>query len=305
MKVSIAIPCYNTERWLRQCIESALGQRGVEAEVLVVDDGSTDGSREIARSFGDRIQLIEGPHSGANASRNAALRKASGEWIQFLDADDYLEPQKIETQLAEARGDADVLYSPVWIESSSGRELSRTSPDADLDIQWIRWHIPQTGGALWRREPLLALGGWREGQPCCQEHELYLRARMAGLRFVYTPTPGAVYRIWSEETLCRKDPVQVVRVRTALMDSMAEWLVDTGRMTPDYRREIGRACFEMARTLARSDLAAAAAYHKERQSKELVHLEGPAAPHVFRLLYKLFGFVAAERIAKAMRRTPS
>ena len=72
---------------------------------------------------------------------------------------------------------------------------SESSPDADVFTQWIRWHIPQTGGCLWRRDALVRAGGWKEGQPCCQEHELYHRALMAGLRFRFTPTPGAVYRM--------------------------------------------------------------------------------------------------------------
>src|SRR5687767_3517364 len=143
MKVSIAIPCFNAERWLRTAIESALAQRGVEPEVIVVDDGSTDHSAAVAREFGDRIRFIAGPNRGGNQARNSALEHASAKWVQFLDADDYLEPHKIETQLREANGggDADILYSPVWIETWTDnralvREQSQTCPDADLDTQW-------------------------------------------------------------------------------------------------------------------------------------------------------------------------
>jgi hypothetical protein len=307
MRVSIAIPCYNAERWVAQAIESALAQTGIEPEVTVVDDGSTDRSREIVAGFGEKVQLLHGQHRGANHARNLALAKATGKWVQFLDADDFLEPQKIQRQLEEAGGgaDADVLYSPVWIETWSdrciAREQSGTSPEMDWDTQWIRWHIPQTGGALWRRAPLVELGGWKEGQPCCQEHELYLRARKAGLRFRYAPTPGAVYRIWSEETLCRKDPVLVTQARTALMDEMWRWLQETGRATEGHRRAIGQACFEMARTWARYDLGAAGDYHSDRKERGMIHLAGPAAPRFYRWIYHVAGFSLAERAAKAMR----
>jgi hypothetical protein len=307
MKVSIAIPCFNAERWLQQCIQSALDQRGIEPEVIIVDDGSTDGSLEIASNFGERVKVLVGDHRGANHARNLALQHATGEWIQFLDADDYLEPEKIQRQLAEAAdpAKADVLYSPVWIETvnptGSTREPSQTSPADDLDLQWIRWHLPQTGAVLWRREPLVNLGGWKAGQPCCQEHELYLRARQAGLRFVFTPTPGAVYRIWSEETLCRKDPVLVTQTRTTLMDAMLAWLQREGRETPAHRRAVGQACFEMARTWARHDLAAAAAYHADRRQRGLLHLAGPAAPFAYRLSHRLLGFRQAESLAKKLR----
>jgi glycosyltransferase involved in cell wall biosynthesis len=307
MKVTVGIPCYNAARWIAQAIQSALDQRDVEVEVIVVDDGSTDGSPEIARSFGDRAKVIEGGHQGANHARNLVLQHATGDWVQYLDADDYLEPAKISTQLGESHDgrDADVIYSPVWVETwsatSSTRVASESSPDADIYTQWIRWHIPQTGGCLWRREALTRLGGWKEGQPCCQEHELYLRALMSGMRFIFTPTPGAVYRIWSEETLCRKDPLLVIRIRTGLFDTLLDHLAQKNLLTHTHRREIGRACFEMSRTFARHDLAGAAAYHAERKAKGLIHPAGPAAPPSYRIVYSLLGFTAAEKIARWTR----
>ena len=203
MKVTVGIPCYNAARWIAQAIQSALDQRDVDVEVIVVDDGSTDESVAIAQSFGGRVKVIAGGHQGANHARNLVLQNATGEWLQFLDSDDTLDPAKVITQFRESHDgrDADVIYSPVWVETwtadSSSRTASESSPEADIFTQWIRWHIPQTGGCLWRREALARLGGWNEGQPCCQEHELYLRALMARLRFVFAPTPGAVYRIWS------------------------------------------------------------------------------------------------------------
>ena len=301
MKVTIGIPCYNAARWVGQAIQSALDQRGVEPEVIVVDDGSTDGSVAVMRSFGERVRVIEGGHQGANHARNLVLENANSEWVQYLDADDYLEPGKISTQLHEADHTADVIYSPVLIETDGKRETSQTSPDADIFTQWIRWHIPQTGGALWRRDSQRRVGGWREGQPCCQEHEMYLRALCGGLRFTYAPTAGAVYRIWSEETLCRKDPLLVTRVRTGLFDTLLAWLIANGKITPEHRRAAAQACFEMARTWARYSLPDATAYHRERAEKNLVHVVGPAAPLSYRLAYRLLGFARAEKLASAAR----
>jgi glycosyltransferase involved in cell wall biosynthesis len=307
MKITVGIPCYNAARWIAQAIQSALDQHGMDVEVIVVDDGSTDGSATIAQDFANRVKVIAGGHQGANHARNLVLQHATGEWVQYLDADDYLEPTKVITQLRESHDgrDADVLYSPVWVETfsagSSTRLESESSPDADFFTQWIRWHIPQTGGCLWRREALTRVGGWKEGQPCCQEHELYLRALMAGLRFVFTPTPGAVYRIWSEETLCRKDPLLVIRIRTGLFDTLLANLTQQNLLTGTHRREIGRACFEMSRTFARHDLAGAAAYHAERKAKGLIHLADPAAPLSYRIVHSLLGFTTAEKVARWLR----
>ncbi len=302
--VTIAIPSFNAARSVATAIQSALDQTWPDAQVIVVDDGSEDGSVAAVRAFGDRVLLLQSEHRGGNHARNVALRAARGEWVQFLDADDFLEPAKIEQQLAEASGgaEADVIYSPTWIEENGERRIHEIDPTLDLAAQWLSWQMPQTGGALWRTSALLILGGWKEVQPCCQEHELYLRALKAGLRFGFAPTPHAVYRIWSQETVCRKDPRLVIDVRTALIDELRTWLTESGRWTEAHRQIAGRACFEMARTLARTDLARASAYHRDRRARKLIHLEGPAAPRSYRWVHGTAGFSAAERLAALTRR---
>jgi GT2 family glycosyltransferase len=304
--VSIGIPCFDAERWISGAIESALGQTWAEKEVIVVDDGSTDGSIKRVEEFGERVRLIRCDHRGGNHARNEVLRNARGQWIQFLDADDYLEPEKISRQFAEgAMGEAaDVLYSPYWFERFENppvRWQSELHSRNDLFTQWIAWEMPQTGAALWRRTELAGLGGWKEGQPCCQEHELYLRALKSGLRFVFTPTAHAVYRLWSEETVCRKDPGRTIRVRTELIDDARAWLTERERWTAQHQRTAAQACFEMARTLARDDVERASAYFAERVRAGLMQPAGPAAPLAYRLAYHLLGFEKAERIAARRR----
>ena len=83
MNVSILIPCYNAARWVGQAIDSAIGQTHPDKEVIVVDDGSTDGSLEIIKSFGNRIRWESGPNRGGNAARNRLLEMARGDWLQY------------------------------------------------------------------------------------------------------------------------------------------------------------------------------------------------------------------------------
>lgn len=303
--VSVVIPCFNAERWIAAAVRSALEQTWTLREVIVVDDGSSDGSLEIVRGFGETIQLLATDHRGGNAARNHGLHEARGEWVQFLDADDYLQPEKVAQQFEEADHGvaADVIYSPIWNEDlgAGTREPSPLDPALDLYARWFSWQLPQTGGALWRRSALETLGGWNEAQPCCQEHELYLRALEAGLRFVCAPSAHAVYRIWSEETVCRRDPCQVVRVRTVLFDRLEKWMKQRGLWTESHRRVAGRQCFEMARTLAKHDVDEARRYHAERRARGMIHLEGPAAPRAYQLAHRLLGFAAAEKLAALQR----
>jgi hypothetical protein len=304
--VSIGIPCFNAERWISGAIESAIGQTWANKEVIVVDDGSTDGSIKRVEEFGDRVTLLRCNHRGGNHARNEMLKHARGEWVQFLDADDYLEREKISQQFAEGLNgeQADVLYSPYWFERVSNppeRWQSELHPKNDPFTQWIAWELPQTGAALWRKSALVQLGGWKEDQPCCQEHELYLRALKAGLRFVFTPTAHAVYRLWSEETVCRKDPGRTIQVRTELIDDARAWLMERSRWTPQHQHAAARACFEMARTLARDDIDRAGTYFTERRAAGLMQPTGPAAPLAYRLAYHLMGFSNAEKLAARRR----
>ena len=115
-QVSILIPCYNAEQWLSEAIESALAQTYPHTEVVVWDDGSTDESPDIIASYEPDIQWHQAPNQGGAAARNRLLERASGMWIQYLDADDYLKPDKIAQQvdcLQTTEEEIDVVYGPI------------------------------------------------------------------------------------------------------------------------------------------------------------------------------------------------
>lgn len=309
MKVSIGIPVYNCERWVRTAIQSALDQTWPSKEVIVVDDGSTDATREICASFGNRINFAEQNHRGGNAARNRILELASGEWIQFLDADDYLKPQKIEAQLQSVPTGADIICSPViWEQWANHGVVSESVQDLqggnDWYALWLAWNMPQTGGCLWRRDSLISIGGWNESLPFNQEYELYFRGLRAGLNFGFIDAPLAVYRLWSEDTVCRRDKTAVIHGITELIDQFLEWLRLSGKWTPKYERLAARSCFGMARTLANRDLRSAAAYYRQRKKGGLIYADGPGAPWNYRLALKCFGFTTAEGLAKFSRELP-
>ena len=233
--VSILIPCYNAEQWIAQAIESALAQTWPEKEVIVVDDGSTDDSLGIIRKFDDRIRWETGPNRGGNAARNRLLELANGAWVQYLDADDYLLDDKIARQLEflGAHPETDVIFGPVTIEHRSERDVRREVlpiPEPhDLWVLLANWGLPQTGAPIWRKQAIFDVGGWKRDQPCCQEHELYLRLLISEKRFAYCPKNGAVYRQWSTETLCRQNISEVHRRRLEIEQRLEEHLRDVSQ----------------------------------------------------------------------------
>jgi glycosyltransferase involved in cell wall biosynthesis len=268
-------------------------------------------ARRTGRSeFGSRIILERTGHAGGNAARNRLLARSRGEWLQFLDADDYLAADKIEAQLrAVAPADLpqlDVIYSPLMIEEWRGDARINQTPHRidtgeDIFTQWLLWQMPQTGGALWRRSALERIGGWNEKMPCCQEHELYFRALRAGLRFRYADATGAFYRHWSDETVSRRDIRRLVDVRTALILEFVAWLRGENRLTATHRAAAGQMIFEMARRLAPIDLSAASRYYEEHREAGFIVPRGPAAPRNYRLALALGGFRFAEKLAAALR----
>jgi glycosyltransferase involved in cell wall biosynthesis len=306
--ISILIPAYNAEVWIESSVYSALAQHAME--VVVLDDGSTDRTGEILEMFGSKIRVEKGDRAGGNAARNRLLALSRGSWIQYLDADDYLALGKIANQLRalswDERERVDVIYSPVLIEQWSGaRKVGEYvhAIDTGLDIftQWLLWQMPQTGGALWRKSALEKIGGWNENMRCCQEHELYFRGLQAGLRFRYAPPVGACYRLWSEDTVSRRNVRQLVEVRTQLILDFIVWLRREGLVTAQHRKAAGQMIFEMARRLAQENLDTAARYYQENKKTGFIFPKGAAAPWKYRVALQAGGFRFAETLATALR----
>lgn len=302
--ISILIPCYNAERWVAQAIESALAQTWPEKEIIVIDDGSTDGSLDIIKRFDGRIRWETGPNRGGNVTRNRLLELATGEWVQYLDADDYLLPDKIAKQMEFLAKDwgTDIVFGPVvfehWSEAGARREVLPIPEPHDLWVLLARWYLPQTGSPLWRRQAILDVNGWKPEQPCCQEHELYLRLLTAGKRFSFCPKAGAVYRQWGEHTVCKRDKPEVYRRRLEIEKQTEDFLFNKGELTPTRRWAINQARFEMARLVWQYDQQWATEIIESALRSDPGFIPGgDAAPAFYQALFRLLGFRPTEAVA--------
>lgn len=307
MRVSILIPCFNAERWIGEAIESALAQRWPDTEVIVCDDGSADSSLDVIRRFEGRIRWESGPNRGSNPTRNRLLELSTGEWLQYLDADDYLLPDKIERQCAwlQSHADVDVVFGPVTLEfvedGAVRQEVLPIPPPHDPWILLARWFLPQTGAPLWRKAAVAAVGGWKPDQPACQEHELYLRLLIGDKRFAYSDTGGAVYRQWSEQTLWKSDRARTRRLRLHIEAQAEQHLRARDLLTPERLSAINQARFEMARLAWQTDRDEAAAIVETIERSQPGFVPGGAAPPSYRRLYRWLGFEATEMVADWQR----
>lgn len=209
--VSVIIPCFDAMPWVPHAVRSALRQTYPNIEVIVVDDGSTDGGRAaIEAEFGDAVRIIAIPNSGAGAARNVGFAAANGEYVQFFDADDVLAAEKIERSMAVfgAEPDTDIVFTALHRPTSrdfvdeSGfdpAELRRTVDDMvhqAYEVSFPGTGMPALSAAqpLFRAEVLRAHGAYDEELVVLDDVELVCRLVLHGARVRHVPMVGVFYR---------------------------------------------------------------------------------------------------------------
>jgi glycosyltransferase involved in cell wall biosynthesis len=202
MLVSVVIPAYNAEKWVSETVESVLAQTYGNLEIILVDDGSTDRTVEVAEQVLKRgkipFDIFSQPNMGAAGARNLGWRVARGPWVQFLDADDLLMPQKIELQVACALGEniVDVVYTDwqmlIWSEGEWRGDDFRAPvirKDALADILSAR-NFLQLGSLLFRKTILDSVGGFDQAHEPIEDVGLCAKISIAGGAFVKAASAG-------------------------------------------------------------------------------------------------------------------
>jgi GT2 family glycosyltransferase len=197
--VSVVLPAYNALRYVGAAIDSVLQQTFTDFELLIVDDGSTDGTRDTIRSYRDpRIIVIEHDRNrGLPAGLNHALAIARGEYIARQDADDVSEPNRLHDQVAFLRRRPEVALVGAWftVIDALGTITSRvTLPTDDLDVRWAMWFsCPFVHSAvMWRHLPVrTAVGEYNERFMYAQDYELWTRI---AARFAVANIPAFLVR---------------------------------------------------------------------------------------------------------------
>jgi glycosyltransferase involved in cell wall biosynthesis len=308
MKVTIGVPVRNCQAWIRESIQSALNQTWPEKEIVVVDDGSTDDTPRLCQNFGHQIRYFSQGKLGVSAARNRILREARGDWIQYLDADDYLLPEKLEAQLdsTDSLTEVDVILGSFLIETlQDGNAVIRRSyainKSSNLLELWMVQKLPQIAGCLWKKTALLRIGGWDESLQTGEDYELYLRVLQANLRLHIVENPLAVWRWWSVGTLGREYRNQMCLVYVDLMKRCETWLKSQGRWTDTLQDLAERKRFFFAREIAKTDIELAAHYYQEQKATGSIGIDRSIAPWKYEIMLRFLGFKRAEQIARMLR----
>ena len=198
--VSVIIAAYNSARYIRQAVDSVFEQTYARHEVIVVDDGSTDDTRQLLEPYLNRIQYVYQDNQGPGAARNHGLRLARGEVVVFLDADDYLLPSKLTDQLACLAADPSLgaVHSGWRLVDRQGELLRdvqpwREAPRLDLET-WVWWRPVCLGAMLFRRDWLESAGPFDTQLRQAEDIDLLLRLAMLRCGMVWLHRPTMCYR---------------------------------------------------------------------------------------------------------------
>ena len=304
LEVSVIIPCYNGERFLRATLESVFSQSYQNFEVIVIDDGSTDASASIIKEYGDRIRAVFTENRGVSAARNHGTRLAGGALLQYLDADDLLHPNALKQRVEALRGISNGVAISEWQElvelspghyrhRAHGRPSFHQLSNAEESIFSGFWAPP--AAIMYAREIVARIGDWDERLPIIQDARFLLDAAYHGAQFVLIPDVLADYRIALHASLSRTN-------RAKFLSDQAKNLADIERRwytlgLPSAQRiqllcnahgSVVRAWYELDRAKFHAALLAA-----RRLNPGFI----PGGSNAYRLLGKLFGVDFAERIA--------
>jgi glycosyltransferase involved in cell wall biosynthesis len=184
-KVSIIIPCYNREKYIRQTIESVLSQTYKNIEIIAVDDGSTDATRDIIDDYIKKIKILQHPNrinKGQSAGINLGIRYSKGEYIAILDSDDMFAPEKIERQVKflEEHPDVGLVYSNGFAIDENGKKLysiykkgHKETNDPSKVLLNCYFLVPNN--SMVRRSELEKAGKFDESLRSAQDHDMAIR----------------------------------------------------------------------------------------------------------------------------------
>ncbi len=306
MLVSILIPAYNAERWIAATLRSALAQTWPKLEIVVVDDGSSDGTLTVAREFeSEGVKVVTQKNAGAAAARNTAFTLSRGDYIQWLDADDLLGADKIALQMERALdlNDKRKLLSCGWATFSHRAHAVPFTPTplwADLSpADWLMRKLGQnlhmqTATWLTSRELAEATGPWNAAMWVDDDGEYFCRVLLASSGVAFVPGAKVYYRTTDRHRLSligfsnrKKDAMlasmrfhiatlrsleESERVRRACVQYLQNWLFAFYPERPDIVAELQQMAGEMG-----------------------AHLEPPRLSWKYSWIKALMGWEAAKR----------
>jgi len=303
--VSILIPAHNAAPWIAESIRSAVAQSWPRKEIIIVDDGSKDNTLAVALQYASKeLKVISQENQGAAAARNNAFSRAQGDYIQWLDADDLLAPDKIARQMEviQAQGKPRTLYSSEWGTFTFRPSRARFKSTAMWrDLNPVEWLILKLGENLWMqtatwlvsRELTEAAGPWNTHLLSDDDGEYFTRivTHSDGVGFV----PGA--RVYYRRAAPSLSYIGMSQAKLEAQFLTLQLYISHARGVEDSPR-VREACISMLNIWRMSFFPEQMELFKnlEQLAKELGGcLEAPSLPWKYAWIQKLLGWNAAKK----------
>ncbi len=292
--VTIIITYVDEHAFLAEAVQSALDQHLDQMELILVCNLPTLHSGY--HPFPDQksnIRFVHEPNPGSVHARNTGLRLSTGDWIQFLDVDDLILPDKIENQLTHAEGGA--IVSPHIYKFINGTtQLSKWLPE-DIWCGILDSGLGSTSSMLWHRETLMNAGGWNTNFQSHQEYELLFRLASSGHHIACVDLRETIVRERISGSITLQS--QPIRAKEGIQLREKIWghLVQHGLDTPARKNAFLQYIFRQLRGLYRRDRIVAMAIYKRHFPREQF-IPGQIGIPYYSLMYRGFGFNLTERL---------
>jgi glycosyltransferase involved in cell wall biosynthesis len=302
--VTIIIPCCNAEKWIARAVNSALNQYYPKLEIIVIDDGSTDKSLQIIKSFGSKIRWQSGPNLGAGSARNLGLELARSSYVLFLDADDYIEGNYI-VGLASAamKTQAELTLGPSIIELFDGKRSPTRFLDGEIDkseliLPILKYQIGQTGSVLWCRDFLNRIGAWDPSLGRMQDIFLILKGISSSSRIASSKIGASVYVQHNDSARLSKK--RTIDTELSVKKAYEEFLVYNCVIPTSAKKLIAKQLYDVALSLFRFGCKeeAVAGFNLSKR----LGLRGHAGNRSHRILCYLIGLEKKETFAQFIKK---
>lgn len=300
MLVTIVIPFYDEIDYLEEAVQSVVDQDLNTFEILAVCN-----QEKLPGPLENRAPIINypflrylfEPKRGSAHARNLGLKEAKGTWVQFLDVDDILLPDKIKHQMVQA--DADVVVSPHVFAFLNGKKVPSAWAPKDIWSALLASELGSTSSMLWKKNTLLQLGGWNTAYYSNQEYELLFRILKAGYSVAAEDTILTMVRERASGSITkttRHRPLAGIQLR----EEIWQYLISQGLNTPMRFHSFQKFTFKNLRALYITDAKKALEIHARFFSDSRFKPEIKAIPF-YKTMYRLLGFGRTEKFIQHYR----
>jgi glycosyltransferase involved in cell wall biosynthesis len=301
--ISVIIPCYNVEDYLRECLDSVINQIHIPVEIICIDDASSDGTLKILEEYKAKYPgllaiLSNTQNKGASYSRNRGIEIAKGDYIQFLDADDLLLPGKLKQQHDMIIAcEEPVLLVGNYIRKLKNGEMTRKDfTGIDPWIGLINSSLGCTCSNLWPKKALREVGGWDETLKSSQEYNLMFRLLKINVRVLNDSGYNTIIRERQSGSISQMNLGDNWKRFIGLRLKIYYFLKEEKKLNSRIEKIILQRVFEAIRGLYKYDPREAVSIYREHIHKRYNPSPSVAVTSKYLLLYKWLGFERAEKI---------